>query len=96
MDNQCHDYDLDCLGKAGREILGDGAKIIGNKDTHFTLTMILAPSDKYERDLIEQCCRGGRRIPRIRCSGSRICHKEGVGQEWTLVRLENISYNVYG
>jgi len=33
VDNQCHDYDLDCLGKAGREILGDGAKIIGKIKT---------------------------------------------------------------
>ena len=29
VDNQCHDFDLDCLGKAGRELIGDGAQLAG-------------------------------------------------------------------
>ena len=32
VDNACHGFDLDCVAKAGKDILGDGARIAGNGD----------------------------------------------------------------
>ena len=32
VDTACHGFDLDCVAKAGKDILGDGARIAGNGD----------------------------------------------------------------
>ena len=29
VNNECSDFDLDCLGKAGKDLIGEGAQIVG-------------------------------------------------------------------
>ena len=29
VDSGCHGFDLDCVAKAGKEIIGDGARVAG-------------------------------------------------------------------
>jgi len=35
VDNACHGFDLDCVAKAGKDILGDGARIAGVGNTGY-------------------------------------------------------------
>ena len=46
VDNACHGFDLDCVAKAGKDILGDGARIAGNGDELYIFYIHLQEENK--------------------------------------------------
>ena len=50
VDTACHGFDLDCVAKAGQDILGDGARIAGNGDELYISTLQIYKKTNIDTD----------------------------------------------
>ena len=58
MNNECSDFDLDCLGKAGKDLIGEGAQIVGkHRNFHKMSQQILSLIKKLNQSWMESYSR---------------------------------------
>jgi len=58
VNNECSDFDLDCLGKAGKDLIGEGAQIVGkHRNFHKMSQQILSLIKKLNQSWMESYSR---------------------------------------